>query len=45
MENIQNYGTFTYYSDSDSQFERAFAYIIKDDTIIIVDACHAQNMR
>ncbi len=30
MENIQNYGTFTYYSDSDSQFERAFAYIIKD---------------
>ena len=21
------------------------AYIIKDDTIIIVDACHAQNMR
>lgn len=22
-----------------------FAYIIKDDTIIIVDACHAQNMR
>lgn len=21
-----------------------FAYIVEDDTIIVVDACHAQNM-